>query len=495
MRFRTILITFCLLLPAFAPGQVQTIWERSYGSGNPGGTVFHAQESFDGGYVLAGFLRDSPVDTTVMFFIKLNSDGDSLWELTVLVDSFRLFAPDCYVSMQRVSDSDFVAVGISFVESGNDSADPVLVRVRDHGDWGELIWKKPVGNPGIDDEARALALTDDGRFVVAGTCRRDHGGFVGKDFYIALADRDGNFVADTAIRATRNDYATSIVRCFAGDDRFLIAGLCYPFDSGPHLTEADVFLVKFEVVGNGFSILEDTVVGIDYVDEEARTLAVTPDDAYVVGGMYDELRVGGQDLHLKDHLLMRLTRHLGVEWEFHYGNYYGDTTMTDNGTYLLAQPDGSFLMTGYFEVPGGHRNLALLEVDQWGRHQWHADWGDVGNDYGQCITPLGNDEYLVTGFARSSNPYPMLLGSEARPYAVKVRLVGAGMESGDPAALRGGWMNEPGGELLLYDGAGRCIGRQERGSMSIGDLAPGVYFVLPAGFDGRSTARKFVVTR
>lgn len=491
MRLQPALVTTGLLLPLLAGAQVQTIWEHDYGSGNPGGSAFHAQASFDGGYVVAGYIRDSPIDTTSLFFLKLDADGDSLWQINVLVDSFRLFTPDCHVSMVKAGDSDFVAVGVSYVESGNDSADPVLVRVRDHGDWGELVWKKPIGNRAIDDEARALVVTDDGRFLVAGTCRRDHVGPVDQDFYLALADADGNFVADTAVHASSNDRATSIVRCFAGDDRFLVAGICWPFDSGPNRTKADVFLVKFEIEGGGFRILEDTVVGIADVNEEARALVLTPDDAYAVGGLHDELRVAGLDLHLKDQLLMRVHRHLGVEWEFHYGNYYGDSTMEDAGTHLLAQADGGFLMTGCFENPGTGLDLALLRVDQWGRHQWHAQWGAAGSDCGQCITPLGNDEYLLTGFARSSTPYALLLGSRARPYAVKVRITGSGLESGGPTESG---LGGHGGGLLLYDGAGRRVGQVDRQGQPPAGLTPGVYFLRQTAPTGNS-CRKLLLVR
>jgi len=209
-------------------------------------------------------------------------------------------------------------------------------------------------------------------------------------------------------------------------------------------------------------------------------------------------------MYLKDHLLMKVNRHLGVVWEKHYGNYYGDSSMTDNGAFIRQQDDGSFLLAGYFQVPGWYRDLALIEVDHNGACNWHASWEMVGNDFGQCVLPLTGGDLLVVGSANSRSPYAMEPGSGARPCAVRCRPQGPGAGEyrsrqfpglGSVPAIIRGVLNLQSAiynlqsEIALLDVSGRRILDLKPGANDVSRLAPGVYFVHAQGARAQATCR------
>uniref|UniRef100_A0A7V0Z615 T9SS type A sorting domain-containing protein n=1 Tax=candidate division WOR-3 bacterium TaxID=2052148 RepID=A0A7V0Z615_UNCW3 len=99
-----------------------TLWTRSYygiGGGAEGNVI---QKTFDGGYIIAGYIV-TPTNEGEIFLIKIDSLGNLLWNKTI----GGLWEEDAY-SIKQTSDSGYVIAGVT-LPYGAEYFDLYLVKI------------------------------------------------------------------------------------------------------------------------------------------------------------------------------------------------------------------------------------------------------------------------------------------------------------------------------------------------------------------------------
>lgn len=280
-----------------------TSWIKSYGGSN-WDFGYSIQQTFDGGYIVAGTTYSFGSGNKDMYLLKLNQNGDTLWTKTFGGSN----EDEGNSVIHTVQDSGYLAVG--YTKSFGDSLDGDVYAVKTNKD-GDTLWTKKYLKNGIgfasdvvqstfhscymlvgtidtagrkisytqkidysgnkiwdvhtgisslvnDDQAFALAETEDHYFVLAGYTENFGAGL--KDIYMYFFDQGGYFVHSTTFGYTTDDMAYSIALC--KDKGFIICGETKNTLQGP--LQANVFLVKTDSLGNKFGVDNSSLAGGQY---------------------------------------------------------------------------------------------------------------------------------------------------------------------------------------------------------------------------------------
>ena len=131
------------------------VWNRTFSEGS--GSEFRCVLDLSDGFLLVGntFSSSGGTDGYVM---RINSEGTPLWNLTLKAGN----GVNKLLSAQKTQD-DFLLVGLTKSSNDGDS-DVWLVKIDVEGN---ILWNKTYGGS-MDDAGRAVALTQDNCYMVAG---------------------------------------------------------------------------------------------------------------------------------------------------------------------------------------------------------------------------------------------------------------------------------------------------------------------------------------
>jgi hypothetical protein len=133
-----------------ADSQGDTLWTRTYGG--PGTDEgFSAQQTADGGYVIAGF-----TDNGGVYLIKTDASGDTQW-----AKAYREMYGGC--SVQQTADRGYIVAVRSFYIF-EDDPNAYLIKTDAQGD---TLWTRTYGGT-KNDRGNAIRQTRDSGYVVAG---------------------------------------------------------------------------------------------------------------------------------------------------------------------------------------------------------------------------------------------------------------------------------------------------------------------------------------
>jgi hypothetical protein len=133
-----------------------TIWTKLYG-GYGVEKGFSAQQTSDGGYIIAGFGGSGWGDDDDVILIKTNKDGDMLW-----TKKYGGTKQDWGYSVKETADGSYVIAGLT--EPSKDNYDVWLLKVDENGD---TITTMSCGGPG-NDRAVFIQETYEGGYIAAG---------------------------------------------------------------------------------------------------------------------------------------------------------------------------------------------------------------------------------------------------------------------------------------------------------------------------------------
>lgn len=134
------------------------IWSQTYDYNN-NDQGYYVQETADGGYIIAGATLTSDVGWE-MLVLKTDSYGDTIWTQT-----YGGYSNDEAWSAQETIDGGYIIAGFSWI-SGN-RLDSYLVKTDAAGD---MLWTKTYGGS-LDDKAYSLFQTSDGDYVLTGSTK------------------------------------------------------------------------------------------------------------------------------------------------------------------------------------------------------------------------------------------------------------------------------------------------------------------------------------
>jgi len=137
-----------------------TMWTRTYGSGNSGGRTFGyaVQQTTDGGYIIVGNGDAFTGEYYDLMLMKITSSGTLNW-----VKLYGGFSDDYGYSVQQTSDGGYIAIGKTF-SWGWGYTEMFIVKATSTG---QLAWSGAFGSSGIE-EGFEIRQTADGGYIAAG---------------------------------------------------------------------------------------------------------------------------------------------------------------------------------------------------------------------------------------------------------------------------------------------------------------------------------------
>jgi hypothetical protein len=293
-------------------------WARTYGGA---GTDYgqSVQQTFDGGYVIAGYTNSSGAGSYDVLLIKTDSTGIQDWAYT-----YGGGADDRGRSVQQtLPDSGFIVAG--FTETvGAGGRDAFLVKTD--GD-GNLDWAEPYG--GIDwDEAWCVRQTvPDGGYIIVGSTASSGAGT--DDVYLVRIDADGDSLWSRTYGGTDGEYGFQVEQTLP-DSGYVIIGNTYSYGAG----DSDVFLVKTDAEGDTLWMRAFGGTSTEYGYSVEQT---SPEAGYIIAGSTRSFGEGNYDAYI--------VKTDGLGWPL-WSRTYGGSAYDDGYSVRQTAPDSGYVIAG-----------------------------------------------------------------------------------------------------------------------------------------------------
>jgi hypothetical protein len=232
-------------------------WAKSYGPGDAGldGTSI-VKQTFDGGFMIFGPLKDGMNGYSDFRLIKTTNDGSFSWS-----KAYDIFV-DEVADFVQTADSGYLMLGSNLSAQGA-FYDVLLIKTDINGN---LLWAKTYGGA-ISDGGVAMTATDDGGYVLAcGTTTFD--GYSGI-IYLIKIDSSGNILWTSRYGDIADLRVTSL--CTTVDHGFMIGGASV----GPNVSQYDIVAIKTDSMGKSLCNMTDTGVAVTSVQVQVWSPSVT----------------------------------------------------------------------------------------------------------------------------------------------------------------------------------------------------------------------------
>lgn len=134
-------------------------WQKTYG-GSGSDIARSIQQTLDGGYILASYSDSFGDNTTDLWILKLDQNGNVTWEKT-----YGASETDIVRSIQQTSDEGYILAGRTQFVSGN-NADAWVLKLDSIGD---ISWQKTYGGNDFDGATFIQQTSDDGYILAVNT--------------------------------------------------------------------------------------------------------------------------------------------------------------------------------------------------------------------------------------------------------------------------------------------------------------------------------------
>jgi len=236
------------------------IWQRIYDTGGSSEAIC-IEQTYDGGYVVAGFKQDLAQVFSDVYVLRVDKDGNLVWQRTYGGDK-----EDMAYSIQQTSDRGFIIVG--FTESFGAKGKDVYILKLDSD--GNPIWQETRGE-NADDVAYSVQEVDDGNYIIAGYTTSAELGT--SDICVTKIDENGNVLWEKKYGGDKDDVAFSIKQ--ANDGGYVFTGWTNSFgDISPR-----AYIFKIDSTGD----VEWQKVFSDGDSCSGKAIGVL-DDGYIMAG-------------------------------------------------------------------------------------------------------------------------------------------------------------------------------------------------------------------
>jgi hypothetical protein len=298
-------------------------WAKTFG-GTSDDRAYSVQQTFDGGYIVAGYTESFGAGWYDIFLIKTDTNGNVQWAKT-----YGGTSGDVTFSVQQTSDGGYIVAGYT-ASFGAGDRDIFLIKTDANGN---VQWAKTYGGTNYDD-AFSVQQTSDGGYIVAG---RTHSFGAGGAFFLIKTDANGDIIWAKTYGGTYWDYAYSVQQ--TSDGGYIVAGLTISFGAG-----GDIFLINTDANGNIQWAKTYGGTGWDW----AYSVQQTSDGGYIV--------VGASWYNI---FLINTDANGNIIWAKTYGG------IGDDGAYSVQQTsDGGYIVAGYTASFGaGGYDIFLIKTD------------------------------------------------------------------------------------------------------------------------------------
>ncbi|MFP5039881.1 T9SS type A sorting domain-containing protein [Parasediminibacterium sp. JCM 36343] len=411
------LLFLLLALAAATKTNAQTApsiqWQKALG-GSAGDEAYSIQPTADGGYILAGTSSSNNGDVSGnhggndCWVVKLGNTGNLQWQKV-----FDGTGNHVARSIQPAADGGYIVAGYTKNSDGDSSSSDYWIVKFDNT--GSLQWQKTYGGTG-HDVAESIQPTTDGGYIVAGVTNSNDGDVSGThvyygsnrsivtyDYWVIKLDNAGSLQWQKTLGGTSTDWAYSIQQ--AADGGYIVAGSAMSNDgdvSGNH-GDYDYWVVKLDSTG----ILQWQKALGGTGNDGAYSIQPTTDGGYIVAGSTgsDDGDVTGNHSSDADCWVVKLDSTGSLLWQKTFGGNRGDGAQS-----IQPTADGGYILAGYTEnsngdVSGNHNNwdYLVIKLDSTGSLQWQKTLGGSKLDEAYSITETADKGYIIAGYTYSND--------------------------------------------------------------------------------------------
>ncbi len=453
-----------------------TLWSQSYG-GTGTERAYSVNETFDHGLIIAGYTDSFGAGSHDVWVVKTDANGNEQWSRTVGGSDY-----DNGCSAQQTTDGGYIIAG--YTESyGAGNKDFWLIRLDGFSDPylsgypANLIYEAEEGGNNPANQTFHIANLGTGTFnytisesmswlsvspmsggpvppTVAETVSVDISGLVWGsyegDIIVSAPGVQGSpDTVHAALNLLTTPPDTLWTRTFGSsdweegkcvqqtnDDGYIITG------SIPSVStlDPDICLIKTNSAG---SEQWSRTFGHELVEEGGNSVQQTTDGGYVIAGYtgyfpdYDFwlIKTDSQGIEQWNHTFGGSSRDLAysvqqtndggyvvVGYTASYGAGYYDVWLvktdslgveqwnrsfggiaTDKGYCVQQAADGGYIIAGHTESFGaGTEDVWLVKTDALGNQMWNRTFGGTSEDMGRCVVQTTDGGYVITGYTESS---------------------------------------------------------------------------------------------
>ena len=343
-----LLATLCafLLLAETASAQPVAEWRAVLGGSSD--EFAHAVVlSGDGGYVIAGETGSFGAGAKDGWVVKLNAAGEQVW-----ASAFGGANDDIFYDVQKTGDGGYILAG----ETRSHEEAPAesnfwLVKTNPDGEtewernFGSSERPEPSATVATSDAAQAVSELRGGGYVIAGSST----GSSGTSVWLVRTTASGRILWGRNPGLTTSAVAHDVAQTHDGG--FVIAG-----STGSATSGSEAMLIKTDAAGN----TSWTSTFGDQFNDEARSLVVTGDGGYVLGGFSWSYGSGQSDFWL-----IKANRDGLRQWQRSYGGLARESAHA-----LIQTSDGGYALAGWSESFSSRDRFWVIKTSSTGNLQW-----------------------------------------------------------------------------------------------------------------------------
>ncbi|QMU31032.1 T9SS type A sorting domain-containing protein [Adhaeribacter radiodurans] len=446
-------------------------WDKTFG-GNKDDLLTSLQQTNDGGYILGGYSfsgksgdkseanRDNKNNIEFLtgdyWIVKLNANGNKLWDKTIGGDS-----RDELQLIRQTSDGGYIVGGTSLSnKSGDKSENTIGTKDTDTGDYwvvklkadGTKAWDNTIGGS-RGDKLSSVQQTNDGGYLVGGSSESDISGdktednkeaanFNSSDYWIVKLTSNGKKAWDKTLGGENNDELRSLQQ--TNDGGYILGGSSNSDKSGDK-TQArkgginsggdptrDYWVVKIN--GAGSKVWDKTLGGGN--DDYLRAIQQTKDGGYILGGYSDSDISGDKSEKFKrsetfydpnDFWVVKLNATGSKVWDKtlggNAGDYLSSLQQTIDGNYILGGSSNSSKSNDKTQAKLGECTSTVCTSDY-----WVVKIDNRGTNLNQNITfapitykTFGDASFTIS--ATASSGLPVTFSIVSGPATIKGNIV------------------------------------------------------------------------
>ncbi|MBI2836765.1 MAG: hypothetical protein HYX75_00485 [Acidobacteria bacterium] len=287
-------------------------WQKTFG-GSGADYLYSAQQTSDGGYIVAGSTESSGAGFGDGWCLKLDSSGKPSWKKT-----YGGSGNDVFRSVRQTSDGGYIVAGYS--SSSTVGFDEGWCLKLDSS--GNPTWQKVFGGIGTD-WFYSIQQTSDGGYVAAGYT--DGYGAGNFDAWCLKLDSSGSPTWQYAYGGTSFDTVDSVQQ--TSDGGYILAGRTESFGAGLQ----DAWCLKLDSAGK--PTWQKTYGGSDL--DSVESVQQTSDGGFVVAGYTVSFGDGG-----RSGWCLKLGTSGKISWQRTYGGvgteWFHAVQQTSDGGYIAA---------------------------------------------------------------------------------------------------------------------------------------------------------------
>ena len=400
------LLFFLYQSAAIAQPNIQ--WEKCMGDSvyDLASTIVQTKDS---GYVVVGYNSCNSWDVTGnhgaydCWVVKLNDTGSIQWQ-----KSLGGSQNDFGWSIQQTFDGGYIVAGVTKSPDGDVTGyhggvgfDYWVVKLSGTG---SIQWEKCYGGSD-DDNAGSIIQTKDSGYIIAGYTYSTDGDVTGNhgtyDCWIVKISDTGAIQWQKCYGGSNNDYAYNILQ--TPDGGYIFSGNSNSIDgnvTGLH-GDYDYWVVKINDTG---AIQWEKTYGGNGAETYSE-IKQTNYGGYIVSGSSNTVNNGDVTGNRGgiDYWIVKISDTGAIQWERSYGGSGNDYACAIHQT-----SDSGYVVDGYSNSVDGDITNNFGDYDYWevkisasGSIQWQTSLGGSSSDLDQCMIQTLDGGYIAAGVSSS----------------------------------------------------------------------------------------------